>query len=165
MEIRNIVKEPSSNAVIRFQDCDPFGHLYNSRYIDYFINTREDHLAEYYGLDIYERQKTLKENWLIIKHEIAYIAPAVFREAVLIRTCLLAFTEDSILMEGVMLDAERKSLKSVLWTRFKYFSFAKRGATQHPQKIMQLFEAISNGNGIDCSNFDARVRSHRTRYS
>ncbi len=164
MEIKEIVKEPDSTAVIRFQDCDPFGHLYNSRYIDYFINAREDHLAKYYGLDIYERQKTCKENWLISKHEIAYISPVVFREHVLIRTCLLAFTENSILMEGVMLDAEGKSLKSVLWTRFKYFSFAKRGTTQHPKNIMQLFEAISMGNGIDCSDFDLRARSHRSLY-
>ena len=28
----------------RFSDCDPFGHLNNARYIDYFINAREDHL-------------------------------------------------------------------------------------------------------------------------
>jgi len=37
---------------IRFQDCDPFNHLNNSKYIDYFINTREDQLLEYYGLEI-----------------------------------------------------------------------------------------------------------------
>jgi acyl-CoA thioesterase FadM len=164
VEIKEIVKEPSSSAVIRFQDCDPFGHLYNSRYIDYFINAREDHLAEYYGLDIYERQKTYSENWLITKHEIAYISPVVFREEVVIRTCLLGFTENSILMEGVMLGAEGKALKSVLWTRFKYFSFAKRGVTQHPKNIMQLFEVISMGNGIDRSDFDLRAQSHRARH-
>jgi acyl-CoA thioester hydrolase len=28
-------KELESTAVIRFQDCDPFGHLNNARYIDY----------------------------------------------------------------------------------------------------------------------------------
>ncbi len=57
-------KEPVSNVVIRFQDCDPFGHLNNARYIDYFINAREGHLVEYYNLDIYERQNNQRETGL-----------------------------------------------------------------------------------------------------
>ena len=63
MNEETIVKEPTSSVIIRFQDCDPFGHLNNARYLDYFINAREDHLAEYYDLDIYERQKQLNINW------------------------------------------------------------------------------------------------------
>ena len=30
---------------VRFQDCDPFGHLNNARYIDYFLNARQDQIA------------------------------------------------------------------------------------------------------------------------
>ena len=32
----------SSTAIIRFQDCDPYSHLNNGRYLDYFMNARED---------------------------------------------------------------------------------------------------------------------------
>ncbi|WP_192348725.1 hypothetical protein [Algoriphagus sp. Y33] len=35
-----VEKIPESNSVIRFQDYDPFNHLNNARYIDYFINAR-----------------------------------------------------------------------------------------------------------------------------
>jgi acyl-CoA thioester hydrolase len=36
----SLEKVPESEALIRFPDCDPFNHLNNSRYIDYFINAR-----------------------------------------------------------------------------------------------------------------------------
>ena len=51
------LKEPESRVIVRFQDCDPFGHLNNSRYLDYLINARKDHLVAAYGFDIYERAK------------------------------------------------------------------------------------------------------------
>lgn len=75
MESKDIIKEPMSDVVIRFQDCDPFGHLNNARYIDYFINAREDHLSEHYDFDIYERQKQSNSNWVVAKTKIAYIFP------------------------------------------------------------------------------------------
>ncbi|MGB0837938.1 MAG: acyl-CoA thioesterase, partial [Flavobacteriaceae bacterium] len=39
---------------IRFQDCDPFNHLNNGKYIDYFVNAREDHLLEFYNLNLFD---------------------------------------------------------------------------------------------------------------
>ena len=33
-------KNPESKVVVRFPDCDPFNHLHNSRYIDYYLNAR-----------------------------------------------------------------------------------------------------------------------------
>lgn len=53
MNCKIINKEPIGDVVIRFQDCDPFGHLNNARYIDYFINERENHLLQYYNFDTY----------------------------------------------------------------------------------------------------------------
>jgi len=31
-----------STYQVRFQDSDPFRHLNNARYLDYFVNARED---------------------------------------------------------------------------------------------------------------------------
>lgn|GEM_PF-77927 len=164
MDHPSLVTEPSSKVCIRFQDCDPFGHLYNARYLDYFINAREDHLAEHYGLDIYERQRELKENWLITKHEIAYISPAGLRETVVIKTCLLAFTEDSLLMEGVMLDETECHLKAVLWTRFRYFCFKSLKPSKHSPDLMELFGAIALSETRDPETFDSRVAELRKYY-
>ncbi|WP_074407621.1 MULTISPECIES: thioesterase family protein [Aquimarina] len=52
-----ITKTPESRAIIRFPDCDPFNHLNNSRYIDYFINAREDHLVNNHDFDVYRYAK------------------------------------------------------------------------------------------------------------
>ena len=42
-----------SKVLIRFSDCDPFNHLNNARYIDYFINAREDQLLANINFNIY----------------------------------------------------------------------------------------------------------------
>jgi acyl-CoA thioester hydrolase len=104
MHCKEMNKEPVTVVAIRFQDCDPFGHLNNARYMDYFINVREDHLAAHYNLDIYERQKQLNTNWVVAKTKIAYISPVFFREKVAIQTSLINYNGDTLLMEGVMFD-------------------------------------------------------------
>ena len=53
-----------STYTIRFSDCDMFAHLNNARYIDYFLNAREDHLRTYYNLDLRTfQQKGLSWFW------------------------------------------------------------------------------------------------------
>ncbi len=88
-------REPFSETMIRFQDCDPLGHLNNARYLDYFINARENHLADCYGLDIYDKQRQDSTNWVIAKTQIAFPAPVhkefdarvrnIFRESLKIK--------------------------------------------------------------------------------
>jgi thioesterase III len=166
VESKKIAVEPATRTVIRFQDCDPFGHLNNARYLDYFINAREEHLVENYDLDIYKRQKRLNENWVIAQHQIAYIAPVVFREEVTIVTCVIQFTENSILMEGRMLDPNQEALKAILWTRFTYISFAEKRVVSHPDNIMRLFQSIIvPGQNLERKDFDARVRQLRNSYT
>jgi thioesterase-3 len=164
MDHRNLLTEPTSRVTIRFQDCDPFGHLYNSRYLDYFINAREDHLAESYGLDIYERQKALNENWVISKHQISYLLPVALRETVVIKTRLITFTDDSLLMEGVMLDETETILKSVLWTQFRYFGFKDMKPAKHPPDLESLFSSIALLGRRRMEDFDLRVKEIRNCY-
>lgn len=150
-------KEPITDVAIRFQDCDPFGHLNNARYMDYFINVREDHLAEQYNLDIYERQKRLNTNWVVSNTKIAYISPVFFRETVSIQTKLIAHTSGSLLMEGVMRDKNRHHIKSIIWIKFTHFDLANKKTIQHSDELMKLFDKISMV-GISTENFDLRVK-------
>ena len=55
-----------SECLIRFSDCDPFNHLNNSRYIDYFINAREDHLLAYHDFNLYDLAKEKKLGWVAV---------------------------------------------------------------------------------------------------
>ena len=152
-----INKEPIADVDIRFQDCDPFGHLNNARYIDYFINAREDHLAVHYNLDIYKRQKMLNTNWVISKTKIAYISPVYFREKVSIQTSLIYYNSNSLLMEGVMLDKNRKYLKSFVWIEFRHFDLMNGKPIDHSEELMELFNKISMI-GINTGSFDMRVK-------
>ncbi len=150
-------REPATAAVIRFQDCDPFGHLNNARYLDYFINAREDHLADHYGLDIYERQNRFNTNWVVAKTKIAYLHPAVFREEVRICTRLLRYTDTALLMEGVMTGAVSKNLKAVVWIEFRHFDLVGKRPAGHSDELMALFEKMALPGQIQ-TGFDDRVR-------
>ena len=138
LRVENPLKYPKSSMVVCFQDCDPFGHLDNARHLNYFINTREDHLAKYYGLDIYKRQQQTHKNWVIASHRIAYLSPVMFREEVLIQTCLITYTENSLWMEGTMLSKDESHLKAILWIQFRYFSFKTGKATDHSPELMDF---------------------------
>lgn len=157
MDYKTSNKEPTSNVVIRFQDCDPFGHLNNARYIDYFINAREEHLAEHYNLDIYERQKQSGTNWVVAKTKIAYISPVFIKEKISIRTSLIKYTDNSVLMEGVMADKTGKYLKSVIWIEFRYFDLKNAKLITHSNELKELFNKISIEE-INSDSFDARVK-------
>ncbi len=156
MDLKAVNKEPASNAVIRFQHCDPMGHLYNSRYIDYFINAREDHLAEHYGLDIFKRIEREKLAWVVVKTEIAYLAPVVFMEKVLIKTRLVQINGNALKMEGIMYDEDSRRIKSVIWINFMHFDIQAGKMSPHPDDVMGLFKSILLG-GIENNIFDKRV--------
>ncbi|WDP91551.1 MAG: acyl-CoA thioesterase [Desulfobacter sp.] len=155
--VKKVTREPVSEARIRFQDCDPFGHLNNARYLDYFINAREDHLADCYSLDIYQRQQRCKTNWVVAKTKIAYLHPAVLRERISICTRLIAYTHKSLLMEGEMTGMASGDLKAVAWIKFRHFDLAGRQPARHSGDLMELFESIIFPAPVH-KGFDARVR-------
>src|SRR5436309_13513016 len=118
LNLQNPVREPETLATIRFQDCDPFGHLNNARYIDYFFNARQDQLVEHYNLYTYEPNSPAQASWVVKKTQIAYLRPAQVMEQVLIRTRLIHFTDKTLVVEGLMLDKEGNQLKALVWVEF-----------------------------------------------
>src|SRR5512138_1159646 len=121
-EGRSLPIEMDTVTAIRFQDCDPFGHLNNARYVDYFMNARQDQLAEHYNFRLFEHGKEMTEGWVVSRSYVAYLAPAGMAEEVRIRTRLIDFTQHRLVVEGLMLDADGLRLKSVSWIEFTYFS-------------------------------------------
>ena len=79
----------SSQAVIRFQDCDPYGHLNNGRYLDYFMNAREDQVLKAYDFDIYHYSKSTGLGWVVTQNHIAYLRPALLMEEIRIESQLV----------------------------------------------------------------------------
>ncbi len=150
-------KEPHSEDTIRFQDCDPFGHLNNSKYIDYFINARENHLISAYNLNIYQEQKRHGRNWVIAKTKITYIAPVYFQEIVTITTRLIKFSGNSVTMEGVMENQRSAEISAIIWIDFRYYDLQKRTPCDHHQELLELFQTIVVGD-INSNDFDKRTR-------
>ncbi len=102
--------ELQSTYRVRFNDCDPLGHLNNARYIDYMLNAREDHLGEFYqsSLPQFHRQGLA---WVVKTHEIQYIRPAFYNEKVTIVSRLVELTDTYLLVEMLMFDEKQQALK------------------------------------------------------
>src|SRR5215212_2403304 len=107
-----------SKSLIRFPDCDPFNHLNNARYLDYFINAREDHAIANLNFNIYHFAAKHGLSWVVSKTQIVYLKPAFLMETVIIDSTILELGEKELLVEMKMWDEQKKKLKSVLWTKF-----------------------------------------------
>lgn len=151
-----------STALIRFEDCDPFGHLNNGRYTDYFLNAREDQLRDNYNLDIYRHMQTAGKAWVVATSQMAFLREAKLMETVTIRTCLRWYTDSDILMEGLMLDKKTEQIKSAIWMRFSYVDIKQGKKAQHEAHLLELFrKAAVLGEGRDPLMFEERIKELR----
>ncbi len=135
-------KIPQSKALIRFSDCDPFNHLNNSKYIDYFLNAREDQLLQYYNFSVYQFAKESGFGWVVGQHEIAYLKPAFTNEIVLIESMILHWGDRDILVEFKMWDEQKEKLKSVMWTKFYFFNLAIQKSAIHTTELNERFKLL-----------------------
>jgi YbgC/YbaW family acyl-CoA thioester hydrolase len=133
--------EPTSKDKIRFYDCDPFGHLNNSRYLDYILNAREIHLKDFYGISLDEAYRA-GTVWVISGHEILYLKPAVFNEMVCIQTSLFSASETQVRVEGIMFNENKSSLKAVLWTKFTCVQLATGKKQPHTPEFMGFAKRV-----------------------
>lgn len=150
------MKISESSHIIRFPDCDPFNHLNNSRYIDYLINAREDHLLKQYNFPIYQYAAETKTSWVVALNKIAYLSPAYLMEKVIIQSCIIQMNSSDILVEMLMWDAEKKKLKALLWTSFVHVDLKTQKRIGHNESLVQQFSNLVQAlpHAID---FDERV--------
>jgi acyl-CoA thioester hydrolase len=127
---------------IRFQDCDPFNHLNNSKYLEYFINAREDQIAEHYDLDVFKYFQTTGLSWVVLSNQISYIKPASTMEAVTIESQLIQYTNTTLLVEMKMWNEDETELKAILWTKFIQYNVQTKKVSDHSEDLMKLFESI-----------------------
>lgn len=161
---RSLPRVLESTVLVRFQDCDPFGHLNNARYIDYFLNTREDQLRDVYDLDIFAFGGETGQSWVVHQNQIAYLAPARFMETVRIRTQLIHSDQRRLVVEGLMLDEGGQRLKAVGWVAFTFVDMANGRPARHPQHLMQLFADVAVDGIYEESRFEARVAQLKVEF-
>ncbi|MBV1888215.1 MAG: acyl-CoA thioesterase [Urechidicola sp.] len=146
---------------VRFQDCDPFNHLNNSKYIDYFINAREDHLLENYNLDIYTMALTKGVSWVVASNQISYMRPAIMMENVIIESQVISYTTKSLKVELRMYNEDKTELKSVMWSKFAHFNMKTQRTQEHADEFMKLFEEAHLA--VEETIFEDRIKSMMKR--
>jgi acyl-CoA thioester hydrolase len=127
---------------IRFQDCDPFNHLNNSKYLEYFINAREDQIAEHYDLDVFKYVQTTGRSWVVASNQIRYLKPASTMETVLIESQLIQYTDSHLLVEMKMWNENETELKAILWIKFIPYNIQTKRSANHSDDLMKLFELV-----------------------
>lgn len=157
--MENLQKVLESKAKIRFQDCDPFNHLNNAAYLNYFMNAREDQLIDNYDIDIYKMARKEGKSWVVGNNQIAYLRPAFLMEDVVIESRLLKYDESKIQVELRMLNANKTEIKAIMWSTFVHFNLIQQKREVHSEDFMTLFKTVANP--VDEAIFEERIESFK----
>ena len=152
--------EPETHETVRFSDCDPFGHLNNARYFDYFVNARDQHLLEAYQVDSAVHSVKYQESWVVREHRISYLRPAKLKEKVRIRSRLLDYSENETFVESLMLSHEGRHLKAMLWSRYSYVNLKTGRIARHPDFVLKILKATRiEAPAYQTRDFELRIKN------
>lgn len=138
----SLTKSLESKTRIQYQDCDPFNHLNNSKYIDYILAARTEQLLVQYGFNTSELVSHHKLGWVAAQTQISYFTPASWMETVTIESRLIQFSDYSLLIEGFMWDEHKTKLKCVLWAKLVHFNLTTQKSCAHSTELTKLFSEI-----------------------
>jgi len=140
--MKEVTKILESTTKVRFQDCDPFNHLNNAAYLNYFMNHREDELINNYEIDIYKMGRKEGKSWVVGSNQIAYLRPAFLMEDIVMQSQLLHYSPSKIFVEMRMYNKNKTELKSIMWSTFVHFNLLNQKTEIHSEAFMDLFESI-----------------------
>lgn len=138
------------------------GHLNNARYLDYFLNAREDQVAEHYALNMGQLAREQQAAWVITKHHLSYLKPA--RQGVLVRisTQLIHFDNSNLVVEMQMRSDDGQRLLALLWSEMAFVKLPAGTRTEHADALMDLLDELDvPGIDYDPDGFDDRVKAVR----
>ncbi|MCW5906849.1 MAG: acyl-CoA thioesterase [Chitinophagales bacterium] len=156
--MRNLPKTLESKTRIQYQDCDPFNHLNNSKYIDYIVVARTEQLLEKYGFNTAELAFKEGLGWVTALNHVSYFHPATWMEIVTIQSRLIQFSEYSLLVEAFMWDEYKTKLKCVMWAKLVHFNMKIQKSFKHSDELLKLFSEI-HFPIENVSTFEERVKS------
>ncbi len=141
MTMSTVNQRPSCDLFVRFSDCDPLGHLYNVRYLDYLFDGRDQHVAEHYPL-LRDEMKSRLRNWVIVSTDIRYLLPARHGDWVRIESSLVKVERHGVKLEIAMTDAATGRLKSILWSQLWFVDLERNIIVNHSLPIQEFFDAV-----------------------
>ncbi len=151
--------------LVRFQDCDPYGHLNNGRYLDYFLDGRDNQVTYDYGWRLVDFINEEKKGWVVQKQELAYLRSAVYGEEIVIRTATVFYDDSNLMIECRMLNKDETQLKSLLWMKLVFINLTNGRRTNHTENIKEFFsKVVLNEFDAEKITFDERVKELTTFY-
>lgn len=147
-----------SKTRVQYQDCDPFNHLNNSKYIDYMMGARTEELLEQHSFNVAELAQKQGIGWVAAQTQISYVYPASWLEIITIESRLIHFSESSLLVEAFMWDEHKTKLKSVMWVKLVHFNIKTQKSHKHSDELMALFHEMHFPLEISAS-FEERAKS------
>ena len=166
-----LIRTPETSHRIHFQDCDMLGHLNNARYLDYFLNAREDHVAEHYALNMGALAQEQRAAWVITKHHISYLKPARQGAQVRILSQLIHFDNSNLVLEMQMRNADGSRLLALIWSEMAFVQLPAGTRLDHSDDLMDLLEQVDiddidyNPDGFDDRLKDVRRELKQRRRS
>lgn len=155
-------RTPETLHRIHFQDCDPLGHLNNARYLDYFLNAREEHVLTHYAAHLHELVAAQAAAWVITKHHLSYLRPARPGAQVRILSQLIHFDNSNLVVELQMRDAAGSRLLALLWSEMAFVQVPAGTRRDHPDALMDLLDQLDvESIDYDPDGFDERVKRVR----
>ncbi|WDP90121.1 MAG: acyl-CoA thioesterase [Desulfobacter sp.] len=158
-----MIKTMKSTKRVNFEDCDPFSHLNNANYLNYFMTAREEQLRINKVLNIFEHVQATGNGWAVISHNIRYFKPSLLGEELEIWSRMLTYDRFRNLVEFVMVCPDKKQLKSVLHSEFAYFSAKRAKPVALDDETLGLFNEIALFPGEDFSTFSISGRLKQIR--
>ena len=153
--------ELKSYYIVRFSDCDPHGHLNNSRYFDYMLNAREDHLRENFQIlfpDFLKQGMT----WVVRQHEIQYLRAAFYTEKVCITSQIIGLSESNLVVEMAMYDESETNLKAILWSHFTVIDPKTGKRREHTPEFIELANRLGIAEVNLAAGINERVKALRS---
>lgn len=159
-------KEPISKRLVAFKDCDAFGMLYNTRYLDYVMDARSEQLINYYGIDYYAASLKSMSAFVVQGHAMAYFEPTGVHENIVVRTRIIQVGQKSMTFEGQILDADQRRLKYLQWTKMVNVDMATGAPVplrDEDRNDLDRWRAVEDLPETEV--FDERVKALRSRFS
>ena len=158
--MQTLNKSLESKTRVQYQDCDPFNHLNNSKYIEYIMGARTEQLLDQYSFDVSEFAYKHRLGWVSAQTQISYFYPASWMEVVSIETRLIHFSESSLLVEGLMWDEHKTKLKSLMWAKLVHFTIDTQKSHRHSEELMKFLSEVYSPLAEKIS-FEERVKTIR----
>ncbi len=148
-------KEISTKVKVRFNDCDPIGHLNSVKYLEYMLNAREDHVEQFFGFTYEEYTRRTGCIWIATQMEIAFLQEVRYNTVVQISSKTIEVSDRISKLEILMKSEDGETIHAVLWMTIIYFNMKTRRSEYQPEDTKELFK--KHLVELDQHDFSSRV--------